>query len=45
MTSQIKTAMLLALLSGIIIVLGGAMGGKTGIMIALILALVMNVGS
>nr|WP_208294590.1 zinc metalloprotease HtpX [Nitratidesulfovibrio liaohensis] len=37
--------MLLALLSGIIIVLGGAMGGKTGIMIALILALVMNVGS
>lgn len=44
-TSQIKTAMLLALLSGIIIVLGGAMGGKTGIMIALILALVMNVGS
>ncbi|HEU6437613.1 MAG TPA: zinc metalloprotease HtpX, partial [Nitratidesulfovibrio sp.] len=30
---------------GIIIVLGGAMGGKTGIMIALILALVMNVGS
>lgn len=45
MTSQIKTAMLLALLTGIIIFLGGAMGGKTGILIAFVLALVMNVGS
>lgn len=45
MTSQIKTAMLLALLTGIIIFLGGAMGGKTGIIIAFVLALVMNVGS
>lgn len=45
MTSQIKTVMLLALLSGIIIVLGGALGGKTGIIIAFGLALVMNVGS
>lgn len=45
MTSQLKTVMLLALLSGIIIVLGGAMGGRTGIIIALGLALVMNVGS
>lgn len=45
MTSQFKTVMLLALLSGLIIVLGGAMGGRTGIVIALGLALVMNVGS
>lgn len=45
MTSQIKTVLLLALLSGIIIVLGGALGGRTGIIIALGLALVMNVGS
>lgn len=45
MTSQLKTVLLLALLSGIIIVLGGAMGGRTGIIIALGLALVMNVGS
>lgn len=45
MTSQFKTVLLLALLSGIIIVLGGAMGGRTGIIIALGLALVMNVGS
>lgn len=45
MTSQIKTVVLLALLSGMIIVLGGALGGKTGIIIAFGLALVMNVGS
>ncbi len=45
MTSQLKTMLLLALLSGIIIVLGGALGGKTGIVIALGLALLMNVGS
>lgn len=45
MTSQLKTFMLLALLSGLIIVLGGALGGKTGILIAFGLALLMNVGS
>ena len=45
MTSQVKTFMLLALLSGLIIVLGGAFGGRTGIVIALGLAVLMNVGS
>lgn len=45
MTSQIKTVLLLGLLSGVIIVLGGLAGGRTGIIIALILALLMNVGS
>ncbi|MEZ6853447.1 zinc metalloprotease HtpX [Halodesulfovibrio aestuarii] len=45
MTSNLKTMMLLALLSGIIIVLGGALGGKGGIIIAFVLALLMNVGS
>lgn len=45
MTSQIKTVLLLALLSGIIIVLGGLMGGRTGVIIAFGLALVMNMGS
>lgn len=45
MTSQIKTVMLLALLSGLIIVLGGMLGGRTGIIIAFGLALFMNVGS
>ena len=45
MTSQLKTLLLLALLSGIVIFLGGLLGGRTGIVIALGLALVMNVGS
>jgi len=45
MTSQIKTALLLALLSGIIIVLGGLLGGRTGVIFAFGLALLMNVGS
>ncbi len=45
MTSQIKTVLLLGLLSGMIILLGGALGGRVGIMIAFGLALVMNVGS
>ena len=45
MSSQIKTVLLLSLLSGLIIVLGGALGGSTGIVIAFGLALVMNVGS
>lgn len=45
MTSQLKTVLLLALLSGLIIVLGGAMGGKTGIVVAMGLALIMNLGS
>lgn len=45
MTSQLKTALLLALLSGIILALGNALGGSTGLFIALILALIMNVGS
>jgi len=45
MASQLKTMMLLSVLSGIIILMGGALGGKTGIVIALGFALVMNVGS
>jgi len=45
MTSQIKTVLLLALLSAIIISLGALMGGRTGIFIALGLAIIMNVGS
>ena len=45
MTSQIKTALLLALLSAIIISLGALMGGRTGVIVALGLALIMNVGS
>ena len=45
MTSQIKTLLLLALLSGIIIMLGGMLGGRQGVIIAFGLALVMNLGS
>ncbi len=45
MTSQIKTMLLLTLLSGILIMLGGALGGRVGLMIAFGLALIMNVGS
>lgn len=45
MTSQIKTMLLLALLSGIIIVLGGLIGGRSGVIIAFALAIFMNIGS
>ena len=45
MTSQLKTMVLLAALSGLIILLGGWLGGNTGVIIALGLAIVMNIGS
>ena len=45
MTSQLKTAMLLGLLSAIIIILGGLMGGRTGVIFAFGLAIIMNLGS
>lgn len=45
MTSQLKTVILLALLSAIIIILGGMIGGRSGIFIAFALAIFMNVGS
>ncbi|MDL2271751.1 zinc metalloprotease HtpX [Desulfovibrio sp. OttesenSCG-928-I05] len=45
MTSQIKTFLLLALLSGIILFLGQMFGGSSGLAIAAILALAMNLGS
>jgi heat shock protein HtpX len=45
MTSRIKTALLLALLSGLILFLGQAAGGRSGLMLAFGLALVMNIGS
>lgn len=45
MTSQLKTALLLGVLTAIIIILGGLIGGRAGIFIAFALALIMNVGS
>ena len=45
MTSQVKTLLLLGLLSGLMIVLGGMLGGRTGVIIALFFAVAMNVGS
>ena len=45
MTSQFKTFLLLALLSGLILFMGQLFGGRAGLMIALVIALAMNVGS
>ena len=45
MTSQLKTLLLLSLLSAIIIALGGLLGGRAGVVFAFGLALIMNVGS
>ncbi len=45
MTTQLKTFALLAILSGIIIVMGGAIGGQGGVIIAFAFALIMNVSS
>jgi len=42
MTSQLKTFLLLALLTGLILLMGQALGGRGGLIIALLLALVMN---
>lgn len=45
MTSQLKTVLLLGLLSAVIIGMGGLVGGRTGLVVACGLALLMNVGS
>lgn len=45
MTSTIKTGLLLGLLTALLLLLGQALGGRGGMMIAFVLALVMNVGS
>jgi heat shock protein HtpX len=41
----LKTALLLGSLTGLLLVAGQALGGQTGLVIALVLALVMNFGS
>ena len=45
MTSQLKTLLLMAGLSAVLIVMGSALGGRQGILIALVFAVVMNIGS
>lgn len=45
MTSQIKTLFLLVLLTSIIVAIGGLVGGRTGIIFAFGLAMIMNIGS
>jgi len=44
-TSQLKTGLLLGLLTAIILLIGQAMGGSNGLVIAFGFAIVMNVGS
>jgi heat shock protein HtpX len=43
--NAMKTAVLLATLSGLLIVVGGQLGGSGGAMLAFVVAMVMNVGS
>lgn len=45
MNSTVKTAGLLAVLSALLLLVGGAIGGSGGMQIALVLAVVMNFGS
>ena len=40
--NQLKTVVLLAALGGLLVVLGGYMGGKSGAMIALVVAIGLN---
>jgi heat shock protein HtpX len=43
--NQLKTVILLAALGGLLVVIGGAIGGKNGATIALVIAVVLNFGS
>ncbi len=45
MSNQIKTGLLLAVLTALILIFGQALGGSGGLLIAFILAIAMNVGS
>ncbi len=43
--NQVKTALLLGALTGLLLLIGGFIGGRTGLLIGLILALAMNFAS
>src|SRR5213595_796571 len=45
MSNIFKTAMLLAVLTAMLVLIGGAFGGRQGMLVAFVLALVMNLGS
>ena len=45
MTSTLKTTVLLAALSGVLLAIGNLLGGSQGLIIAFVFALIMNVGS
>ncbi len=45
MSNMFKNAILLAVLTAMIVVIGGAIGGERGMLMAFVLALVMNLGS
>ncbi len=45
MLNQFKTVILLAALSGLLLLIGNLVGGASGLTVALILAIIMNVGS
>lgn len=45
MTGQLKTALLLGLLTALLIMIGGAIGGRVGLFFAFVMAFVMNVAS
>ncbi|MFP4391655.1 MAG: zinc metalloprotease HtpX [Desulfohalobiaceae bacterium] len=45
MTNQLKTGILLGLLTALILLFGNLLGGQGGLMLAFILAIAMNVGS
>src|SRR5215470_17925264 len=44
-TNYLKTALLLGLLTGLILAVGGALGGRQGMLVALVLAGIMNFAS
>src|SRR5262245_38632228 len=44
-TNYLKTALLLGLLTGLILLVGGLLGGRTGMTMALVFAAVMNFAS
>ena len=45
MTSILRTTLLLALLTGLLLMIGGAIAGRAGLLIALLLSVIMNIGS